>query len=690
MQYLPTLEHQGQRVREKELGELKATLRLGDLNDAPLRLLLDRLRTLTPFVGAGLSIQAGLPGWADLLRSIVLTDVRPALEAALEAADFEQAAEIVADALGAQTFNTRLEAAFACDPDPAVLARSAVRHIPRIADEVALTTNFDRVLEAAFKMAGHPFGPHDVYCGTQIHALSNAIQARQRILYKLHGDFQQPGTRVLTLTEYVHAYGGSDPDALDEKLPLPQALRQITSNRSLLFLGCSLAGDRTTRVLARVGRDLPGTKHFALLAEAEHTAPRLRRLAEWNINPIFFPTGAYNCIDDFLAALAQIADMHRRRIALARLGPERTAHPANAKRGEPFAFKKFVASTLHAVVKRELATLDMISERAALVELNRIYNTFKTMNLPADAEEFSEAIRNRFGNDRLGLDRIDSSALARVERVRIRLAVPMVGAAAILYATKRRYFAASPDALALDVRNPSSGRILRSVRDQAETALAPDMVVMAEGTALSVFRFRAEQFVPIRLMPPASERFVVSTRTSASAIGAKRKVIFTDYAEELASAQSTSKIFYQTVRDKVAHSIGDATESMDPDDLVADLIRGDDHDPDKIYIVWSPHWDFLHRLGVAIPTALPSSLYGAILMVRRRFFEQHPTFVSTFQTMLTNAFWGLRMSAPLLKQTIKAMLDDRDFYTTLSRSCRFDLLLELGAPPRASSEDVAR
>lgn len=162
-----------------------------------------------------------------------------------------------------------------------------------------LTTNFDRVLEAVFEDGGQRFS--EVFPGSRIHEASRAIQLHERFLLKLHGDYRDSATRVLTLGEYEREYGNPDPRSIDFNLPLPRVLGQACGSRPLLFLGCSLRSDRTTLVIAEIARKLAGIIHFALLPGSENTRERCAELDSWNIRPLFFPAGKYDKIDQFLS-----------------------------------------------------------------------------------------------------------------------------------------------------------------------------------------------------------------------------------------------------------------------------------------------------------------------------------------------------------------------------------------------------
>jgi len=279
---------------------------LGDIgnNAQNLRSLLECLDNVVPFVGAGLSFDFGYPSWDKLLEDLAdEASLRTEVDAFLAEFKFEEAAEAVAKALPS-LFDKTLKDTFDHLKLPRPLPKGAVRHVAGIARGTVLTTNFDGVLEAAFEDAGRPF--LHVLPGSHIREASYGVQFFKRFLLKLHGDYFDSDSRVLTLTEYTREYGSHDPEKVAITLPLPRVLGQALGARPLLFLGCSLKNDRTTRVIARIAKSLPGTMHFALL-QSDETPARRTQLNSWNIYPLFFPSGEFRKVDQFLAVLARAA-----------------------------------------------------------------------------------------------------------------------------------------------------------------------------------------------------------------------------------------------------------------------------------------------------------------------------------------------------------------------------------------------
>jgi len=272
-------------------------------NATNLHLLCSHRDQIVPFVGAGLFIEFGYPSWSRFLEICAERfGLGSAVKSHLAAGQFEEAAETLAERYP-NAFDDYLRERFAEENLHRPVTGGAVCYLPQIVRGPVLTTNFDHVLETAFEDAGRRFGR--VFPGSHIREASRAIQLNQPFLLKLHGDYDEADSRVLTLGEYAREYGGRAPGCIDFDLPLPRILAQALAARPLLFLGCSLRSDRTTLLIADIAKKYEGTIHFALLPATECVEDRSAQLDRWNIRPIFFPAGEFAKIGQFLTLLAE-------------------------------------------------------------------------------------------------------------------------------------------------------------------------------------------------------------------------------------------------------------------------------------------------------------------------------------------------------------------------------------------------
>ena len=146
-----------------------------------------------------------------------------------------------------------------------------------------------------------------------------ALERNGTVLLKLHGDWEDPDHRVLTLSEYRQNYGDAEA-AINFDLPLPQ-LFKLLAVRPLLFLGCNLNEDRTLKILKRVAADLKTSRHYAVVQKPKSAAKfraRMQFLATHNIRPIWYPEGEHHRIERLLEYLSeQIPEAYRRKTQVA-------------------------------------------------------------------------------------------------------------------------------------------------------------------------------------------------------------------------------------------------------------------------------------------------------------------------------------------------------------------------------------
>lgn len=113
---------------------------------------------LVPFVGAGLTVAMGFPGWrAFLLQLAGECGETDAVTKLLDASQYEEAAEAVEQALSSTVFHRRVSHVFGERRSRECALTGAVMELPTLAKGAVVTTNFDRVLERVYREAGAPF-----------------------------------------------------------------------------------------------------------------------------------------------------------------------------------------------------------------------------------------------------------------------------------------------------------------------------------------------------------------------------------------------------------------------------------------------------------------------------------------------------------------------------------------------------
>lgn len=258
-----------------------------------------------PFVGAGMSKSAGCPEWKEYLLNLCAdANLDPAaMRVRLEEnGDYEGVMNDLVSKLGENRFNLDFERDF---KTPEVIT-GAVTLLPKLFDNSAITTNFDRVLEKVYEADAKSFVEKVTGRG-RASAFFRAVPAGERYLLKLHGNLDNATERVLNKSEYDIAYGNDGNIHFD--CPLPKLLKRLFTSYSFFFLGCSLSADRTMQTFMRVaqleGQDnLP--HHYALLASPSDSARKASidtRLADARISPIWFPEGEFQHIEEILQLL---------------------------------------------------------------------------------------------------------------------------------------------------------------------------------------------------------------------------------------------------------------------------------------------------------------------------------------------------------------------------------------------------
>ena len=282
-------------VKLEEEHQLAVTF-LKESKQLPLFLdLIDVIRRqrIAPFVGAGVSYQAGYPMWGHSLERLatqiggdqLLEQIKDDLSnyRYLEVAErlYKKNTPIFDNFIQTEF---RLKAAQENDKP---VFPPIIELLPKLATSCIITTNFDRLIEKKFDQIkanyGYMYGKQD-----QNGFVSQLLKG-EHCLMKLHGDIGQPRSYVFTESQYSEAYGEN---AVDFTKQLPRTLRQIYISHSLLFLGCSLEQDRTLDLFNSVKQEgsfeIPD--HFALLPypKPEQEAAKKGRLLSFNIKPIWY------------------------------------------------------------------------------------------------------------------------------------------------------------------------------------------------------------------------------------------------------------------------------------------------------------------------------------------------------------------------------------------------------------------
>lgn len=260
-------------------------------NSKTLYHLLRQARTgpgLVPFLGAGISTAYGFKDWRNLLMSAAPPRIANLITNRLDRNKYEEAAELLLRELNPDGFQNMV-AAFAGDSnlEACDLTVGSVSLLPLLANGPVVTTNFDRILERTFEINGAPF--KSIISGPRPDLIVDALHGNRRVLIKLHGDWQDRVGRTFAKSDYDANYGDAQPQ--QKRVLLDSAEELLFSSRSLLFIGASLAADRTVKVLQKVHQRYAGIRHFAIVAAPTNLtalAKKEQHLASCGVLPLWY------------------------------------------------------------------------------------------------------------------------------------------------------------------------------------------------------------------------------------------------------------------------------------------------------------------------------------------------------------------------------------------------------------------
>ncbi|BFT69141.1 SIR2 family protein [Paenibacillus sp. P36] len=252
---------------------------------------------IIPFVGAGLSIPSGYASWTGFLYR-VLSETRISksdFDALITDGLYEDAAQILFDNLPNGYFLEQVENEFGTKRE----ITGPVQRLPYLFKNAVITTNFDSIISECYANIALCFDKE--LLGADAQYLPRELGENKRVLVKLHGEADSSRHRIFTKSEYEQHY--SNQSFLENVI-------EAISNRTLLFIGCSLSVDRTIQALTNIvqrkgSENVP--RHYALLQLRNEDERLTRRdvLAAANIYPIWYSDDHNDCIEALLEKLAE-------------------------------------------------------------------------------------------------------------------------------------------------------------------------------------------------------------------------------------------------------------------------------------------------------------------------------------------------------------------------------------------------
>ncbi len=246
---------------------------------------------ITAFVGSGVSADAGIPTWGNLLtlmkKEVMESKKSEEIACLIGSNDYVGAISAIESALGANAFTTAIQRELAADRcnHPSTSAIVALGCIAGKLKRI-VTTNLDKLLE--LNLGREPVA--------RLHG--GNIQHDGKKIYHLHGFIDEPETWVLTRKQYN--------TAVYDNVPYIQSLRALFHER-LMFVGYGMEDNEFDLILDQIeGAYKPHERssHFFFL-RAQDAAKRpyfVRRLEDLGMTPILYD--AHENLPILLARLA--------------------------------------------------------------------------------------------------------------------------------------------------------------------------------------------------------------------------------------------------------------------------------------------------------------------------------------------------------------------------------------------------
>lgn len=258
------------------------------------------------FIGAGLSMGAGLPNWFGLLRELIergqnagamsIEKADDCRKLAEDPSKYLMLAEELREVLGTD-FKTAIEEIFGNDGLEPTDTHALLPLLKK--NRFIITTNYDMLIERAFAAAKEFRQGYKYY---EAHALLRDLYQRRFFLLKAHGDAQTAAEQiVLTDKDYRRL--------LYREPGYQSALQSIFTMYSVIFIGSSLHDPELRLLLNYVNAAFPegGIPHYALMtADDAGETERRRWRKDYNMKVISIsPDEKFRDINLFLEGLRE-------------------------------------------------------------------------------------------------------------------------------------------------------------------------------------------------------------------------------------------------------------------------------------------------------------------------------------------------------------------------------------------------
>jgi hypothetical protein len=257
-----------------------------------------RNRSALLFVGAGVSMNLGIPSWRELSAHIAGKLGMDPVEFA-QMGDDQTLAEYYAIQTGSfGPLRSWMDVEWHRDAGEKVRRSDIHRLIVELKFPLIYTTNYDRYLELAHEAAGEPY-----IKVSNIGEMARVDPAVTQIV-KFHGDFEDDGSIVLTESSHF--------ERLSLDAPLDVKLQADLLGRVALFIGYSLSDVSVRYLLYRLHKLWRGSsyaharpKTYVYMGRPNPVQARV--LESWGIVPLFSDGDVGEGLCQLLAALQRDA-----------------------------------------------------------------------------------------------------------------------------------------------------------------------------------------------------------------------------------------------------------------------------------------------------------------------------------------------------------------------------------------------
>ena len=257
------------------------------------------------FVGAGISTEAGLPNWVDLITNLIQLaskqpwcgedKIKEYTKLLKEGNNFLLLAEELKSEMN-KTFYDYIESVFG---KPNIKATPTMESILSIESNMILTSNYDRIIENTYTKLNGYSPPTFTY--SQSREIANNYWKEKFFILKAHGDaFSDVQGIILSQRDYRKT--------LYREIGYKSILQSIFSTKSVFFVGTSMTDPEFNLLLDYLHESYSGggpTHYLLISSEKANPIIQKRFFEDFNIQTIIYEnnSGKHSEVKDYIDEL---------------------------------------------------------------------------------------------------------------------------------------------------------------------------------------------------------------------------------------------------------------------------------------------------------------------------------------------------------------------------------------------------